>query len=217
MSHVQQGPRSVAIVGPYGSGKSTLFDALLAAAGGPPRRGVAPRGGTRIASCTYLGEAWTLIDCPGSVEWGHETDAALAVADIAIVVCDPDPARALTVAPFLRRLDATGIPALVFVNRIDTLAGRVRDTMAALQDLTSRKLVLREVPIREGDVVTGYVDVVSERAYRYRKGAASEQIALPDAMRAREQEARAALVEALADHDDALLAKGHRGHPAHRG
>ncbi len=207
MSHVQQGPRSVAIVGPYGSGKSTLFDALLAAAGGPARRGAAPRGGTRVASCTYLGEPWTLIDCPGSVEWSHETDAALAVADIAVVVCDPDPARALTVAPLLHRLDATGIPALVFVNRIDALAGRVRDTMAALQDLTGRKLVLREVPIRDGEVVTGYVDVVSERAYRYRKGGASEQIVLPEDMRAREQEARAALVEALADHDDALLEK----------
>ncbi len=207
MSHVLQGPRSVAIVGPYGSGKSTLFDALFAAAGGPARRGAAPRGGTRIGACRFLGEAWSLIDCPGSVEWAHEAEAALAIADIAVVVCDPDPARALTVAPLLRRLDALGLPCLVFVNRIDTLTGLVRDTMAALQDLTRRKLVLREVPMRDGDVVTGYVDVVSERAYRYRRGAASEQIALPDGMRVREQEARAALVEALADHDDGLLEK----------
>ena len=207
MSHVPSGPRTVALVGPYASGKSTLFDALLAAAGGPARRGAAPRGGTRIASCTYLDEPWTLIDCPGSVEYVHEADAALAVADIAVVVCDPDPARALTVAPLLRRIDAAGLPAMIFVNRIDTLTGRVRDTLAALQELTARKLVLREVPIRQGDAVTGYIDVISERAYLYRKGGASELIALPDAMAERELEARAALIEVLADHDDKLLEK----------
>ena len=121
MPHTPSGPRTVALVGPYGSGKSTLFDALLAAAGGPARRGAAPRGGTRIAHCTYLDEPWALIDCPGSVELAHEAEAALAVADIAVVVCDPDPVRAPTVAPLLRRLDELGMPAMVFVNRIDTL------------------------------------------------------------------------------------------------
>ena len=195
MPHAPSGPRVVAIIGPYASGKSTLSDALVAAAGGPARRGTAPRGGTRIASCRYLDEAWTLIDCPGSVETMHETAAALAVADIAVVVCDPDPARALTVAPFLHQIDQVGIPALIFVNRIDSFTGRVRDTMAALQVLTSRRLVLREVPIRDGETITGYVDVVSERAYRYRRGEASEQIPVPDSMADREREARDALVE----------------------
>ena len=207
MPHAPSGPRVVAIIGPYASGKSTLSDALVAAAGGPARRGTAPRGGTRIASCRYLDEAWTLIDCPGSVETMHETAAALAVADIAVVVCDPDPARALTVAPFLHQIDQVGIPALIFVNRIDSFTGRVRDTMAALQVLTSRRLVLREVPIRDGETITGYVDVVSERAYRYRRGEASEQIPVPDSMADREREARDALVEALADFDDGLLEK----------
>ena len=105
MPHAPTGPRVVAIIGPYASGKSTLSDALVAAAGGPARRGAAPRGGTRIASCVYLDEAWSLIDCPGSVETMHETAAALAVADIAVLVCDPDPARALTAAPFLHQID----------------------------------------------------------------------------------------------------------------
>jgi elongation factor G len=205
--HTPSGPRTVALVGPYGSGKSTLFDALLAAAGGPARRGAAPRGGTRIAHCTYLDEPWALIDCPGSVELAHEAEAALAVADIAVLVCDPDPARAPTTAPLLRRLEQLGMPAMVFVNRIDMFSGRVRDTLAGLQALTRRPLVLREVPIREGEAITGYVDVVSERAYHFRRGFPSELIQLPDSVIARESEARAALVEALADHDDTLLEK----------
>eukprot|EP01035_Chromulina_nebulosa_P040345 gene40345-54567_t len=199
MTHAPSGPRTLALVGPYASGKSTLFDALIAASGGPARRGAAPRGGMRIGHCRYLDEPWTLIDCPGSVEYAHEAEAALAVADIAVLVCDPDPARAIMVAPLLHRIDAAGLPAMIFVNRIDTLTGHVRDTLAALQELTPRRLVLREVPIREGETVTGYVDVASERAYRYRRGAASERIDLPAAMQAREQEARAALLEALAD------------------
>lgn len=207
MSHTPSGPRTVALVGPYASGKSTLFDALLAAAGGPARRGAAPRGGTRIAHATYLDEPWALIDCPGSVEYAHEAEAALAVADIAVVVCDPDPVRAPTVAPLLRAIEAAGIPAMIFVNRIDTLAGQVRDTLSALQEMTSRPLVLREVPIRDGETITGYVDVVSERAYEYRKNGPSALVQVPDSIRDREQEARAGLVEVLADHDDALLEK----------
>ncbi|MCC6720464.1 MAG: elongation factor G [Acetobacteraceae bacterium] len=208
------GPRAVAIVGPYGTGKSTLFDALLEAAGGSPRRNAARKAGTetRLAHCSHLGDAWSLLDCPGSVEFSHEAACALAVADIAVVVCDPDPARALAAAQLLRALDEAKLPHIVFINRIDTLGGRVRDTLAALQAHSTAPLVLRQVPIRTpgsdgADAVTGYVDVVSERAYRYRRGQESELIQLPAEMRDRESEAREALLEVLADHDDALLEK----------
>ena len=72
--------------------------------------------------------------------------------------------------------------------------------------------MLRQVPIRAPGkdgvlAVAGYIDVVSERAYRYRRGRDSELIQLPVEMREREAEARAALLEVLADHDDALLEK----------
>jgi elongation factor G len=204
-------PRSFALVGPQGSGKSTLFDALLAATdnASPRRGGGAPRTTElRLAHGTLLGDPWAMLDCPGSVEFSHDADCALAVVDLAVVVCDPAPERAASLGPIFRRLEENGTPALVFVNKLDALAGTVRDTLSALQAQTRRKLVLRQVPIREGEKVTGYVDLVSGRAYRYRRGGPSERMdAPPEAVREREAEARGALLEALADHDDALLEK----------
>ena len=203
-------PRSFALVGPQGSGKSTLFEALLAAtAAAPSRRNASRAMGTelRLGHGSLLGDSWAILDCPGSVEFSYDVGCALAVVDLAVVVCDTAPERAANLGPLFRRLDEADTPALVFINKLDALSGAVRDTLAALQAQTRRKLVLRQVPIREEERVTGYVDVVSERAYRYRRGAPSERIALPEAMRAREAEARGALLEALADHDDALLEK----------
>ncbi len=202
-------PRCIAIVGPQGVGKTTMFHALLGAAGSAPKRG-AVRGmgsATQPGHCDWLGDPWCMLDTPGSVEFAHEACTALSVADLAVVVCDPGPERAVVLAPLLHQLETRGIPAILFINRIDQAAGPVRETLAALQAQSRRKLVLRQVPLREGDAITGYVDVVSERAYRYRRGAASEPMPLPPAMRAREQEARGELLEALADHDDTLLEK----------
>ena len=69
-------PRSVALIGPAGAGKSTLFEALMDAAGSPVKRPADPRNRPmttelRLGHCTYLGDSWAIIDCPGSVEFAH--------------------------------------------------------------------------------------------------------------------------------------------------
>ena len=129
------------------------------------------------------------------------------MVDLAVVVCEPAPARALTVAPLLKLLADEGVPHMLFINKIDTLEGSVSDTLAALQGFARSPLVLRQVPIMDGETVSGYVDVVSERAYRYRKGQPSELMQIPSEMQDDEQEALNKLVEVLADRDDALLEK----------
>lgn len=216
-------PRVAAIVGPYTSGKTTLMESLLFVSGAIPRKGSVAAGTTvgdasaearrhqmtiepNLAHCKFLSDPWIFIDCPGSVELAQETMSALMVADIAIVVAEPDPARAVTLAPLLRFLDEYRIPHLLFVNKLDKTSMRMRDLLAALQQVSSRPLVLREVPIRDGDgITTGYVDLVSERAYRWGDNKPSDLIEMPDSVRPRETEARQMLLETIADFDDDLL------------
>jgi elongation factor G len=66
---------------------------------------------------------------------------------------------------------------------------------------------LRQMPLVEDGRIGGYVDLMSERAYRYRKGQASELIRIPESVVAEEAAERGRLVETLADRDDALLEK----------
>jgi elongation factor G len=129
------------------------------------------------------------------------------VADAAIVVCEPEPAKALMLAPLLKFLDDHKIPHFLFINKMDDAAVRVRDLLASLQHVSQRPLVLRQVPLRgkDGETVTGYVDLVSERAYQYKPGKASDLVQIPEDVKERETEARRGMLESLADFDDALL------------
>lgn len=223
MTQAHHGTRCAALVGAHGSGKTTLFEALLHVAGATDRRGTikdrstvgdaAPEARARgistelsAAACRFMDEDWTLIDCPGSVELLSDTRAALMVADLAIVVADPFPERAVAVSPLLRFLDDRRIPHLVFINRMDAPEAHVRATLHALQAVSDRPLALRELPLRDAQgTVTGLIDLVSERAWKWNPSQPAELIPLPDAARADEGTARAGLVEALADFDDAIL------------
>ena len=217
-------PRCAALVGPYLSGKTSLLESILAHTGTINRRGTIKEGNTvgdatpeararqmstelNVATTDYLGDAWTFIDCPGFVELIQESYNALMVVDAAVVVCEPEPQKALIVAPLLRFLDQHKIPHLLFINKMDNATAGVRETLEALQELSERPLVLRELPIRDGEQVTGFVDLVSERAFRWDAGKRSELISLPEAVGEREREARTEMLEALADFDDGLLEK----------
>jgi elongation factor G len=209
-------------VGPAGAGKTSLAEAMLFAAGATDRLGstangssigdsspeARQRGGStelNVYNFEYLGDQFAIIDVPGSIGFAADGARALAIADVAIVVVDPDPARAPLAAPALRALDELGVPHVIFVNRIDQAHGRVRDLLSALQPMSVSPIIARQIPIWDGEKVSGFVDLALERAFKYRAGQSSERIEIPSELQEREIEARTHMLEQLADHDDELL------------
>jgi len=222
MAGESKGTRVIALVGPAGAGKTSLAEAMLFAAGTTDRLGSTAngssigdsspesrqRGGStelNLYSFDYLGDQFAIVDVPGSIGFSADGARAVAIADVAIVVVDPDPARAPLVAPALRALDELGIPHLIFVNRIDQAHGRVRDLLSALQPMSVSPLIARQIPIWDGEKVGGFVDLALERAFKYRASQESERIEIPAELQDREIEARTHMLEQLADHDDELL------------
>ena len=216
--------RCAVLVGPYQSGKTSLFESLLQATGALERKGTTTAGNTvgdasdearkrqvsteiSIGHGTFLDDPWVFIDTPGSVEFAQDTRNACLAADIAIVVVDSEAQKVPACAPILKFLDEHDIPRMVFINKIDTATDSVRELMAALQDASDHPLALRHVPIRDGETITGYADLVSERAYEYNPGGPSKLIQLPQSASDRQSEARAELLETLADFDDGLMEK----------
>ncbi|MCC2110860.1 MAG: elongation factor G, partial [Hyphomicrobiales bacterium] len=216
------GPRCIALVGPFASGKTTLLEAILARTEGIPRQGHVAQGNTvgdaspearahamsvevNVADCDFLGETFTFIDCPGSVEFTNEAQGVLPGVDIAIVVCEADDKKVPALQVILKELEERGIPRILFLNKIDKADARVRETLEALQQASDRPLVLRQIPIWENEIVTGFIDLALERAYVYREHTASEVVEIPDAEKEREGEARFSMLETLADYDDALM------------
>ncbi|MUG97122.1 elongation factor G [Scytonema sp. UIC 10036] len=219
---VKSGSRNVAIVGPYLSGKTTLLESLLFVTGAISRKGSVKDGNTVgdsaaesrdrqmsvevSTACTeYSDIRFTFVDCPGSVEFAQETYNALMGVDAAIVVCEPITDRVLTLAPLFKFLDDWEIPHLVFVNKMDRANINVLDTLHALKAVSSRPLVAHQYPIMQGEELIGFIDLVSEQAYKYHPGAPADPIPFPEELKEEEHIARAEMLEALANFDDHLL------------
>ncbi|MGB6538458.1 MAG: elongation factor G [Xanthobacteraceae bacterium] len=216
------GPRAVALVGPFQSGKTTLLEAILARTGTIARQGTVEAGNTvgdsskearhhrmsvelTAAAVNFMGDSYTFLDCPGSVEFVHDMRAVLPAVDAAIVVCEMDEKKVPQLQLILRELEDRKIPRILFLNKIDKADAGVHDVLKLLQPASRTKLILRQIPTFSGDLISGFVDLALERAFVYKEHAPSQVVPLDGELADREKPARFSMLESLADHDDQLM------------
>ncbi len=217
-----RGPRCIALVGPFQSGKTTLLEAILARTDAVARQGTVEAGTTvgdaskearhhkmsvevTIATTSFMGDSYAFIDCPGSVEFVHDMRAALPAIDAAVVVCEADERKVAQLQLVMRELEDLKIPRFLFLNKIDKTDKQVRESLKILQPASRVPLLLRQMPIWKNEIITGFVDLALERAFVYKEHAPSEVIKLEGSGADQEKDARFSMLETLADHDDALM------------
>jgi elongation factor G len=218
-----KGPRCIALVGPFQSGKTTLLEAILARTGAIQRQGTVEAGTTvgdagkearnhkmstelTVATTEFMGDSYTFLDCPGSIEFAHDMRAVLPAVDAAVVVCELDEKKIAQLQLILRELEDRKIPHFLFLNKIDKADQSVHDALASLQTASRCKLLVRQLPtFNDNNIINGFVDLALERAFVYKEHAPSEIIELKGDALDREKTARFSMLETLADHDDELM------------
>ncbi len=224
--------RNVALVGHGGSGKTTLAEALLLRSGAVPRAGRVEDGSTvcdhepeEVArgSSVALGVAdldWTcsqgcahrltLLDTPGSPDFAGAVDAALAVADLAVVVVSAvDGVQSGTEAAW-RRCDEAGIPRLVVVSQEDRARADFHRVLEQVRDLARRTghdpagVVPLELPLGEEQALHGVADVLSGRGLDYDRDGRHHDCDLGD-VADEEHRLHDEVTEEIVAHDDDQL------------
>jgi elongation factor G len=218
--------RNVALVGHSGSGKTQLASALLFDAGAVNRFGKVDEGSTvtdydeeavarkHTLSAVLAQFEWNkhkvnLIDTPGMGNFLTDARAALRVAEAAVVVVDAVGGVQVSTEKVWSEAESLGLPRLVVCNRLDRERASLERTLESMRATLGRNCVPVQLPIGEEKDFKGVVDLVAMKAYSYAADESGKptESAVPGALEGAAQSAREALIEMVAEADDALMEK----------
>ena len=169
--------RNVVLVGPGGSGKTTLVETLLASAGAIPRAGTIQEGSTvcdfeeserahersislAIAPVVHRDTKINFVDTPGYADFVGEVRAGLRAADCALFVIAASEAVDDATTALWRECAEVGMPRAVVITKLDQARADYDGVLTAAQAAFGDKVLPLYVPVRDGGEVTGLVDLM---------------------------------------------------------
>jgi elongation factor G len=216
--------RNIALVGHSGAGKTQLASAVLFDAGAVNRFGRVDDGTTitdydeeeiarkhtlsaSLAWCEWRKNKINIIDTPGMANFLSDARAALRVADAAVFVVDAVAGAEVQTEKVWSEADALGLPRIVVLNRLDRDRASLDRALASIRDACSRIVTPVQIPLGEEKAFNGVIDLVAMKAYTFKadgSGTATETD-VPGGMTDAATAAREALIEMVAEADDALM------------
>lgn len=225
--HTTERIRNVVLVGHTGAGKTTLAEALLARAGAIPRAGKVDDGSsvldteaeeqkrTMSLSLALAPFDWkatdgntyhiNLIDTPGYADMVGEVEAALSVADLAVLVVSAVDGVEVGTEVLWRRCQELGVPRMVFVSKEDKERANFGAVVEQLNDRLGSGFLTLELPLGEQSSLHGVADVLSEQAFEYDEGGTHHTEDLPADVAEHEHEVHEQVVEEIVSGDDEQL------------
>ena len=221
-----QSLRNVALVGHSGAGKTQLLSALLFDAGAVNRLGRVDEGTTVTdydeeeiarkhtlsASLAYV--EWNrckinFIDTPGMANFLSDARAGLRVSDAALVVVDAVSGVQVSTEKVWGVAVEMETPRLVVLNRLDRERASLSRALESLRGVFGRTVIPIQIPIGEEKSFRGVVDLVAMKAWTFAADASGKatEAAIPADLESAAQTARDALIEMVAEADDALMEK----------
>lgn len=219
--------RNVALIGHGGAGKTTLAEAILHRAGVTNRPGSVDQGTSTLdrepeelqrkssVSLAVASFDWkssdgntyhvNLLDTPGHPDFEAEADAALTVADLAVIVVSAADGVEVGTHHAWRKCAASNLPCLFFVSKEDKSRADYDGVLAALQGAFGHGVTPIELPLGEEAAFHGVADVLAEVAHEYEADGRHHVEPLPDDVAAREHEVHDQVVEEIVSGDDAAL------------
>ena len=219
--------RNVAIVGHSGSGKTTLIEALLLRAGVTVRAGRVEDGTTvcdtepeevkRTMSLSLAlapfewtasdGETYAvnLIDTPGYTDFAGDVDAALSVADLAVLVVSAVDGIEVGTEVAWSKCAAAGIPRMVFINKEDKQRADFHRVLEQLKARFGSGFVPLELPLGEEEQLHGIADVLTDQGFEYEPDGRHHTEPLPADVVDEEHRLHDELVEEIVSGDDEQL------------
>ncbi len=214
--------RNVVLLGHGGAGKTSLAEAMAYLSGKTSRMGKVSEGNTisdydkeeakrsfsistSVIPIEWEGSKINILDTPGYFDFVGEVEEAAAVADAAIIVVSGKAGIEVGTKKAWEICEKYKLPRIVFVTDMDIDNASYREVVQQLQDLYGKKIAPFHLPIREGGQFVGYVNVIQQRAKRWKGDGTVEKCDIPDYSKENLQVCRDALMESVAETSEEFM------------
>ncbi|MCF0228076.1 MAG: elongation factor G [Parasporobacterium sp.] len=216
--------RNVILMGHGGAGKSTTAEAMAFSTGIISRMGNITDGNTisdfdkeeikrkfsinsTVIPVEYDGIKINLLDTPGYFDFIGATEDALSVCDGAVIVVNAKSGVEVGTAKGWAFCEKFGVPRIMFVSGMDDANADYQKICVDLKANFGNKIAPFQIPFREGGAIAGYVDVIAQKAYKYKPNGTAEECAIPADLQDSAAEVRESIMENVAETSEELMEK----------
>lgn len=219
--------RNVGISAHIDAGKTTTTERILYYTGKTHKIGEVHDGGATMdwmeqekergititsaaTTCFWKENRINIIDTPGHVDFTVEVERSLRVLDGAVALfCSVGGVEPQSETVW-RQMDKYGVPRIAYINKMDRTGANFFVGLDMIKDRLGANAVPLQIPIGQGELFTGIIDLVINKAIMYHEetnGMTFDEVEVPESFKAETEKWRTNLFESVSDLDDTILEK----------